>query len=137
MVGQDRRMRYEYPSHPKQTSNWECGDLAVAKAICLLNGENLEHQNFAKPHDLRMHTAKIILSGKESSYPTRNRNSRKTVHKEIILDLICNCRLPQCFSATISCSASDCNKIYHKVCVDCSNMDKKSQKTWLCPECKN
>ena len=136
VIGQDRQLQYEYPVHARQSSNWECGDLAVAKAIFLLHGQNLESINFALPHDLRKHTAKIILSGQESLYPTRNRKTRKTKPKQCSLDLICNCRLPQCYSQTISCSNQDCGKEYHKICIDSVNMDVGLQKTWLCAECK-
>ena len=87
-----RVLRYDYPIHAKQTDGWECGDLAIAKALCLLNNQDPTSVNFALPHTLRLQTAKIILSGKESLYPTKKRTSRQTTYKQVTVDLVCHCK---------------------------------------------
>eukprot|EP01083_Nonionella_stella_P121762 365957_1 len=60
-----------YPSNPKQTNGYECGDLCFAKAIELLHGNDPSTIEFGTAAQIRCHTAlaSLLITKSIKPYP--------------------------------------------------------------------
>eukprot|EP01083_Nonionella_stella_P121760 365955_1 len=70
-------LQYIYPSNPKQTNGYECGDLCFAKAIELLHGNDPSTIEFGTAAQIRCHTAlaSLLITKSIKPYP-------KSQHKQ-------------------------------------------------------
>ena len=90
----------------------DCGLYAIAFATAILNGEDPTRMNFL---NLRSHFQHGIESRSISPFPSSHVYRERQHHREVTVNLICTCRLPDDGKLVMECKT--CYKRYHGRCV--------------------
>lgn len=101
-----------------QVDGFECGDLAIAKAIDILSNKDPTKITYANPIILRAHTAKILFTQKISRYPTQN-NKQFTKQSKFCIPIVCLCGY--CDFGTKMVHCRNCKRTFHAECLGVSN----------------
>ncbi len=116
----------------QQSGGSDCGLFAIAFAVHLLQGNNIEEIEFDQKK-MRSHLNYCFWKKKLFAFPTLSKKGyRKTTQLPYFhLDIYCSCKMPETYGDMVECV--DCEEWYHKRCIEGINNDFSGN--WICKYC--
>ncbi len=128
-TGCETLLSLRIPMVQQQSGGSDCGIFAIAFAVHLLRGDNIEDIDFDQ-EKMRSHLNSCFWRKKMLPFPTLSTKGRRitTYFPYFQLEVYCHCKMPETYGDMVECE--ECEEWYHIRCVNANTMAK-----WLCKYC--
>lgn len=127
-----REIKVVYPAVQRQRGSSDCGAFALAFATSLCSAENPATITYCQKK-LRSHILICLEKRCVTAFPCYSKRKAPRIHKELTIDIICLCRLPE-YGNMICCHA--CGEWYHENCVQAPKAAWEEENfVWVCNTC--
>ena len=120
------------PRVQQQSGGSDCGLFAIAFAVHILGGNNIEDIEFNQGK-MRSHLNSCFWKKKLLPFPTLNQTGHRQTQyfPYTCVDIYCYCKMPETYGDMVQCD--ECDEWYHIRCVPVDK--RKISAKWLCKTC--
>ena len=131
-----RSIKIKVVNVPVQTGSTDCGLYAIAMMTSIAHSDDPATLVYNQ-QELRIHLMQCFEKDLMEKFPVskKRRVRNKRISKEILCNIYCSCRLPDCEDGSKMIMCENCKEWYHEGCIDRAEAAINSDSDWMCSKC--